>query len=642
MFTMRQTQILTLLIKGNNYVTAENMASELNVSKKTIHRDMSSINEILKSYDCAIEILKGRGYYCDSKQKEKIYSLLNEKKKETFTPSYQQTRIDWLIKKFILQSYKCKPMTIAKLAEELYISEATLKNDFKIVRKKLENYRLKIVKYQDKGLILKGNEIDIRKALANYILEEESEFSLESMVKLSKEEHNKIENIIVNTISKYRITVTDMGFTNLMIHIEIALSRLKANKTIKKSSYISVNESDPQFLCAKEISKNLETAFQCNIEYIEIVNIYQHLIAQKKILNLENELSVDNKLYLKLKEILKNIDKLYQSNFTSDNVLFRGLIVHLDAALNRIRYEMPIRNEMLGEIKNSYPYSMELAEILARDLENEYKIKINQNEVGFLALHFCGSIERNKINFLSRKHKVAIVCATGIGTSMVLNAKLKKAFGQELELMGTYASYQINMLNPQICDLIISTIPLNKTNGIPYLCVTPLLTDVDVKKIRSFLKFGSENRRTKISDLFNEDLLFADLQFKSKKDCINFLSTQLLNKGYIDEVCKDSIMEREKMATTEIGNYLSVPHNIKGEIYHNSICVGILKDPITWSYGKVQIILMITVRFSDINKESDFFLHIYQKFDSICKSKKIIEKKSIDYIKSLFSEEEFI
>lgn len=96
------------------------------------------------------------------------------------------------------------------------------------------------------------------------------------------------------------------------------------------------------------------------------------------------------------------------------------------------------------------------------------------------------------------------------------------------------------------------------------------------------------------------------------------------------------------MATTEIGNYLSVPHNIKGEVYHNSICVGILKDPIIWTYGKVQIILMIAVRFSDIHKENDFFLHIYQKFDPIYKAKKIIDKKSLKYIKDLFSEEELI
>lgn len=642
MFTARETKILILLIREKDYVTAEDMANELNVSKKTIHRDISSINKIIKSYDCAINILKGRGYYCNLEQREKIRSLINVSQKESFIPTYQQTRIEWLIKKFILQSYKGNPMTISQIAEELYISEATLKNDLKIVREELKDYKLKIIKYRDKGLILEGDEAYIRKALTNYILYSEGEFSLESMVNLSREEHNKIETIIVNAINKHGIMITDMGFTNLMIHIEIALSRLKSHKIIEQHGCINVNESDSQYLCAKEIAENLEKAFHFNIEYVEILNIYQHLIAQKKIFNVEDELIVDENLYSKIRESLEKIGKLYHVNFSNDKILFRGLLAHLDAALNRIRYEMKIRNEMLEEIKNNYPYAMELAGILANDLENEYKIEINQDEVGFLALHFCGSIERNKIQFLSRKYKIAVVCATGIGTSMLLNAKLKKLFGKELDLIGTYTSYQINTLNPHVCDLIISTIPLSKTNGIPYICITPLLNNEDIRKICYFFKTGLEIERTKISELFDESLLFSNLLFENKKECIEFLSTQLLNKGYIDEVCKESFMERESMATTEIGNYLSVPHNIKGEIYHNSICVGILKEPIIWTYGEVQIILMIAVRFSDIHKTSDFFLHIYQKFDAVYKAKKIISEKSISYIKSLFSEEEFI
>lgn len=642
MFTIRETKILRLLIKENKYVTAENMANELNVSKKTIHRDMSSINEVLKTFDCAIKIVKGKGYYCKLEKSKKISSLLNSKKKESFTPNYQQTRIEWLIKKFILQSYKEKPITINQLSQELYISEATLKNDMKLVRKTLESYKLKVIKHSDKGLLLDGNEVDIRKALTNYILEAESEFSLESMVSLSKSEHDKIESIVRDAIGKHGIMVTDMGFNNLIIHIEIALSRVKSNKIIEQHGCITINELDPQFICAEEISIKLGQVFHCNIEYVEIVNIYQHLIAQKKIFNEQDDLELDGNLYLNIKESIRKIGELYGVDFISDKILIRGLLAHLDAALNRIRYEMKIRNEMLDEIKNSYPYSMELAGILASDLENEYKININQNEVGFLALHFCGSIERNKIKFLSQKFRAAVVCTTGVGTSMLINAKLKKNFGYELELIGTYNSYQLNMLNPQICDLIISTIPLDKANGIPYLCVTPLLNDGDIKKIRSFLKFGLERNETKIMELFNEKLFFEDLPFKSKEECINFLSSQLFDKGYIDEVCKNSFMERESMATTEIGNYLSVPHNIKGEVYHNSICVGILKDPIIWTYGKVQIILMIAVRFSDIHKENDFFLHIYQKFDPIYKAKKIIDKKSLKYIKDLFSEEELI
>lgn len=96
------------------------------------------------------------------------------------------------------------------------------------------------------------------------------------------------------------------------------------------------------------------------------------------------------------------------------------------------------------------------------------------------------------------------------------------------------------------------------------------------------------------------------------------------------------------MATTEIGNLVSVPHIIDHKVYKSTICVCILDKPIKWEYGLVQIILMIAAKKEDIHKENEFFLHVYQKFDSLYKAKKIISIKNIEYIRQQFTEEEFI
>ena len=110
----------------------------------------------------------------------------------------------------------------------------------------------------------------------------------------------------------------------------------------------------------------------------------------------------------------------------------------------------------------------------------------------------------------------------------------------------------------------------------------------------------------------------------------------------IDQECKESYKKRENMATTEIGNLVSVPHSMDGKIYKSAICVGILNKPIQWEYGMVQIVLMIAVRKEDIHKENEFFLHVYQKFDPLYKAKKSISMKNIEYIRQQFTEEEFI
>ena len=642
MFSVRETAILKLLINEKEYITAQAMASQLNVSKKTIQRTILSLNEELRKQNCFIETVKSRGYRCPDEQKRILCSLLAKSKTDVWIPTIQQTRTQWLIMKFIVLNYQEKPVTIQALADELFISDATLKNDMKQVRQELSTYHLRIEKYKDKGLVLAGDELDIRKALMDYLADNKSECALNEMISITSEEHTQLEHIVIESIRRFQIPITDMGFTNLLIHIEIALSRLRLHKMIESHGIQTIEKENDQLRCARDIAEKLTKEFHCEIPEIELWNIYQHLIAQKKIFNKADELEVDEGMQHMVCESLTKISKMYHVDFVHDKVLVYGLLAHLDAALNRIRYQMQIKNDMLEDIRCHYPYAMELAGILASDLERTYHTMINQDEIGFLALHFCGSMERNQFRISSKQYRVAVVCSTGVGTSMLINSRLHSIFQKEIQLLGTFASYQLQSLQPGDCDLIISTIPLQDTKGIPVIYVTPLLREDDLKKIKNFLRFGTIKKQEKISDLFKEELFFTNLEFENKQACIEYLSSQLLQKGYIDKVCKQSFLEREEMATTEIGNLISVPHSVQGKIYQNAICVGILKSPMLWTYGEVQIVLMIAVDPDDIHKENEFFLHVYQKFDPIYKAKNMIEKKNIKDMKELFSEEELI
>ena len=638
--TERELKILSYLIDEDDYINGDDLSSRLGVSKKTIQREMGSMNEILKDENCAIESVPSKGYRLEKDEKSKLINLLfSTKDKDQVIPTTQQSRQEWLIHKFISLSFNDEPVTLQKLCDELYISMTSLKYDLKRLKNVFEKYDLELVKRENRGLILKGEENKVRKLIVASLNSEHENYSVRDLVGFTQTDEYQLHSMILEAIEQYGILITDLGFTNLLIHIEIAISRIRKNKIIQSTMQLKKEDFvSKEYACASYLCLRISQELNCEMPVFEIQNVYQHLIAQKRILNKNMQIEIDKDTANLVDHTLKKIKQVYGFDFLNDSTLRFGLVAHLDSAINRLKLKMRIKNDLLQEIKTNYPFSFELANILGKDIEETYTVSINEDEVGFLAIHFCGAMER--LNSLKETSvRALIVCSTGIGTSLLLKSKINTKFKNKIEIVDVCAMYQIKTYPKNEYDLIISTIPVEEQKD--SIVVTPLLNEDDADRINRYLKYGNDQFKP-IKDLFVPELFFPNVDLNTREDVIEFMSDQLLKKGYIDLECKNSYKKRENMATTEIGNLVSVPHSMNGKIYKSAICVGILNKPIQWEYGMVQIVLMIAVKKEDIHKENEFFLHVYQKFDPLYKAKKIISIKNIEYIKQQFTEEEFI
>src|SRR5699024_11482168 len=65
-------------------------------------------------------------------------------------------------------------------------------------------------------------------------------------------------------------------------------------------------------------------------------------------------------------------------------------------------------------------------------IEKHTGTKIDENEVGYLALHIGAAIERRKLK--SGPKRCLIVCASGLGTAQLISYKLKSHFGKSLDV----------------------------------------------------------------------------------------------------------------------------------------------------------------------------------------------------------------
>lgn len=130
---------------------------------------------------------------------------------------------------------------------------------------------------------------------------------------------------------------------------------------------------------------------------------------------------------------------------------------------------------MIEEIKEKYSYIFESIKESVKFIEEDIGDSVNQEEIGYLTLHFMASIERSK-NKKHRKPNVLIVCATGIGTSKFISNKLKSIF--DINIIDTISSHTMEKIlkyNKNI-DLIVTTIPL-KVKGIKCIEVNTFLTE---------------------------------------------------------------------------------------------------------------------------------------------------------------------
>lgn len=76
---MREKQLLNILLEYKSYVTGTFLASQLNVSVKTLQKTIASLNQELKAYGALVESKRNNGY---------IVRIIDEKK-------FQQLREIW-------------------------------------------------------------------------------------------------------------------------------------------------------------------------------------------------------------------------------------------------------------------------------------------------------------------------------------------------------------------------------------------------------------------------------------------------------------------------------------------------------------------------------------------------------------------
>ncbi|MEH7075861.1 BglG family transcription antiterminator [Neobacillus drentensis] len=623
----RERQILEILLTETDEMTVKDLADQIGVSGRTVHRDLKNIEDILKEYDLSLQKKSGVGVQITG-SKEKISELelfLFNLFHTEYTPEERQT----IILCALLESNG--PVKLLGLANDLNVTIATVSADLTKLEEKLQTFGLELIRRRGYGVEIEGHEGAKRRAMSNLISEylDESEIlslARENIQKRSTQQINTISERLLGLVEKKKLltvekivesiihdlpfNMADSAFIGLVVHLALAVERIQKGEGIKINySYLENQQSSKEYKFAEKIVVQLEQVFQIDIPEAEIAYITMHLKGAK--LRHDNEFLIEDsslQVAIKSKNLIDMVGKQVGLDLTENRSLFEGLVVHLKPAIYRIKQKMGISNPLLDKIKRDYAELFSNVKQAVEQVFHEFFVP--DEEIGYLVMHFGAAILANKDIV---QLKTLVICSSGIGTSKMLATRLQQEF-PELKQIQNVSVMEFKKMKADNYQLIISTIPIPDYQ-LDYILVSPILYKDEIEKIRSFIneqiiingsekkfkvsfidKISKKNTRMlieemhsiqgyaqtiaailegfKLTNISGEETVTAIIN----RACKDLLASQKINNT---EEVVDAIFEREKIGGLGIpGTSMALFHARSAHVLTQTFTIYVTQKPI--------------------------------------------------------------
>ena len=510
----RTREILKLLLQENIFITTSDIATKLSVSSKTISRQLSKVEEVLKSVGLQLEKKSGAGIKVIGSE-VKRYALakqLESSEKRDYTPGERRSII---ISKLLSSR---EPIKLFVLSSAVHVTDSTISNDLDKLESWFHEQGLKLLRKPGLGVSLLGDERDLRRAIVRYIYEHVGEERLlnlmqdnlhvdknESIAQVSNfllelidaGEWRRLEQMIRVTENELGYKLSDNAFIGLIVHLSLAVRRIKNHEAITIDAQTSSNiRNSREFKAATKLAEKISAALEMDVPDSEICYITMHILGARSrysSASLGTISMMDNfRLVTLARQIMKRAAKITGRDIDKNQSLLAGLVNHLAPTISRLKMHMDIRNPLLGEIRTHYPELISLTRKCVVEVEEEIGETLPDAEIAYIAMHLGAALSDSE-KFLHAVHRVIVACPTGMGTSRLLASRLRANFPtlkivDEVPILDITPEY----IAAKDFDFIISTTPIPRAEK-TVLVVSAALIDEDRKKIDAELSRQNKN-----------------------------------------------------------------------------------------------------------------------------------------------------
>lgn len=603
MLTKRQIEIfMDYYAHHDEIIKSKILADKYKISIRTIQNDIQVIRDEVEKAGAELRSISSKGHVLLIKNQALCASFADHLTLD-YNSNYffdvQASRVDYLLSTLITSHDFIKSQD---LADAMYISRSRISVDLALLKEVLKKYNLSLVSKPYYGLKIEGSEINKRQC----IIKENLCFA-HNFIQNEKDEPiiNEVKNIVTQILVDSHYKISDIALQNLIIHIATAIERMRSGNYLEQQS-INLKDDDV-FHHVLEISNKIIQSC-CNKYSLPYTESEVILLA----LNLQGKREYDQQEYIsdeinkKIYHGLQQINKNYNLDLTNDLNLRISLGLHILPLLSRLKTGMLLKNIMTYTIKQKFPFAFDIASTFTYSILPEYKERLSDDEISYLALHF--SVSLNQTTPVANRKDILLICSQQKSETILIQQKIKQWFNNINEIKTVSAS----MVKPEIFDDYNAILTTESKIAEAYpkaMLVNYFLTDTDYQKIEMAL-----NGFTSVKDIldkFDEDLFYYG-NVKDKYEMIDILFKKAKKKFKLSDEFYDSVMLHEKIASSCFGNKLAIPHPERLITDCTFIAVGIPKEEIIWE-GDTSINLVMLVSI-DKNNVRAYQLWYYLSF----------------------------
>ncbi|AFJ48569.1 BglG family transcription antiterminator [Shimwellia blattae] len=606
----RLSQLFDML--QNETLPQDELALRLAVSTRTVRADIAALNALLLDHGVQFVLNRGAGYQIRVIDAGRYAALQAEQPRQLRTPRTSAERVHYLLVRFLTSAFSLKLET---LAEEWFVSRATLQSDMAEVREWLTRYNLTIETRPRYGMKLFGSEMSIRACLTDLLWQLWQEDASNPLLEeaLDTGVQARLAAPLQHCFSQSRVRLTDEGEQFICLYCAVAVRRISEGYPLSDFSADDVDESVRE--AARAVARVLQQQAGKPLSAAEEHWLRVHIAARQILESAPSAINADDGEAL-VNYILRYINSNYNYNLLTDKQLHADLLTHIKTMITRVRYQINIPNPLLSNIKQHYPLAWDMTLAAVSNWGKYTPYTISENEIGFLVLHIGVGLERHYNIGYERHPRVLLVCDTGNSTVRMIQAMLLRKYPQ-LEVTRIIALRDYEQLSEVDEDFVITTARLDEKNK-PTVLMSPFPTEYQLEQIGK-LVLVDRTRPRMLEKFFDASHFMIVDQPISREALFEKLSHQLEAEGYVGPDFLDSVTEREEIVSTMLGDGIALPHSL-GLLAHKTVVYTVLApEGIPWGEETAHVVFLLAISKSEYEEA----MGIYELFVTLLRERAV-------------------
>ena len=604
------------LFAGTPSLTAAALASYLGVSGRTVRNDIHILNGELRgcaSIDSEQGKLTLRIY--DMNQFQAVRARLLETDRFLNSP---RNRMDYIFVKLVRAD---SPVNADELAYEMNVSRGTLSNDLKRLRAEAELYRLAIVGKTGKGLVLQGNEGDIR----HYILE-----NLSGTLYRDYPLEPEIDKMTLETFSDSPFErSTQENFRRFLI---VMLDRFLTDHPIGKlsASFYSLTAC-PEFALVSHLTSRIGRFLGVDFPVEERLFVLLPVIGMRTpadVQNMqaialdENMRALGNKLF---EQIRRELDIRIENPDAIEEFLY-----HLMFMLNRLKFNVRTKSPLLEELREKYPLAWRMADIASKVIYSDYGLKVTADERSFLATYFGVFLEEQEEK-RTRPFRAALLCGPGRVTGRLVAAQLRKVLDSSVELT-QLADANVTTEMLKSFDLIFTTVDLPCSTDRPVIHIQEVFNEQALRQKIEKAKYWD---RVDVPVLDDNWFVMGGLLVESRffpfdasvdyETALERMVQALTEQGQVDKGFAERLREREKLGNMAFDHGVAIPHTIQYAGNRLVLAIGTFPKAVPYGGQNIRVIVLMGIPEA-VDADDGMLVRVYEEIIRMAQEPALLEK----------------